>query len=277
PAGFAFVRAAGFKDRPAHADMLHVDLWWRGENIATDAGSFSYHTPAPWDNELARTTYHNTVTVDGGDQMQRAGRFLWLPWLRGCMTDYRYSAGGHLVYWQGEHDGYHRLKSPVTHRRAILRVGDECWLVADELAGEAAHDYRLQWLFADLPFAWDEARRRLTLHAAAGAYAAHLLDLSRAGRCSIMRADPRGARGWRSAYYFDREPALSLDLRCRAANAQFVTVFAPDDYSVAVEAASLVVRSNDWRATVVLGAKVNEKLITSAFISGALTDRLEMA
>ena len=277
PAGFAFVRAAGFKHRPSQADMLHVDLWWRGENIAADAGTFSYHAPAPWDNELAGTAYHNTVAVDGCDQMQRAGRFLWLPWLRGCMTDYRRSAGSHLACWQGEHDGYHRLKSPVTHRRAVLRVGEECWLVADQLSGEADHDCRLHWLFADLPFAWDEALRRLTLHAPAGAYAVRLIDQSGAGRCSLMRADPHGARGWRSAYYFDREPALSLDLRCRAATAAFVTVFAPDDYHVAVDATALVVRSADWQATVELSANLSEKLITSAIISGALTDRLEMA
>ncbi len=274
PAGFAFVRAARFKDRPAQADMLHVDVWWRGENIAVDAGTFSYHAPAPWDNELARTAYHNTITVDGCDQMQRAGRFLWLPWLRGCMTDYRRSTGNHLAYWQGEHDGYHRLKSPVTHRRAVLRIGDECWLVADQLAGEAEHDYRLHWLFADLPFAWDEAQHRLTLHTAAGAYAAQLLDLSRAGRCSIMRADPQRARGWRSVYYFDHEPALSVDLHCRAATARFVTVFAPDDYHVAMNATSLIVRAVGWQATIEPGA--NDKLITSASISGALTDRLEI-
>ncbi|HKQ05048.1 MAG TPA: alginate lyase family protein [Blastocatellia bacterium] len=277
PAGFAFVRAATFKDRPAQADMLHVDLWWRGENIATDAGTFSYHAPAPWDNELARTAYHNTVMVDGCDQMERAGRFLWLPWLRGGMTDYRRSAGGHLVYWHGEHDGYRRLPSPVAHRRAVMRVGDECWVVADQLLGGADHDYRLQWLFADLPFAWDEAQHRLTLHTAAGAYAARLLDLSGAGRCSIMRADPRSARGWRSAYYYDREPALSLDLRCHAARAAFITIFAPDDYSVTAAPGSLVIRSSGWRAVVHLDASANERLIASAAIDGALTDRLEMA
>jgi hypothetical protein len=276
PAGFAFVRAASFKDRPAQADMLHVDLWWRGENIVSDAGSFSYNALAPWNNELARTAYHNTVMVDGCDQMERAGKFLWLPWLRGCMTDYERSTGGHLVYWQGEHDGYGRLKSPVTHRRAVLRIGDECWLVTDELASQSDHDYRLHWLFADLPFEWDEAQQRLTLHAAAGAYAARLIDRSGEGRCTIARADQRSARGWRSLYYFDREPALSVDLKCRAATARFVTVFAPDDYQVTAKATSLVIQSTDWRAAINLGANANEKLIASAFLDGAISDRLEM-
>ena len=276
PAGFAFVRAAGFKDRPSQADMLHVDLWWRGENIATDAGTYSYNAPAPWNNELARTAYHNTVVVDDCDQMERAGKFLWLPWLRGCMTDYKRSAGGELVYWQGEHDGYRRLQPPVTHRRGVLRIGDDCWLVADRLVSAADHGYRLHWLFADLPFEWDEAEQRLTLHAATGAYSARLLDLSGEGRATIARADRRSARGWRSAYYFDREPALSVDLKRRAAAADFVTVFAPDGYHVRTEPSALHIEADGWRAHVEFDMKASEKLITLAFLDGVVKDRLEM-
>jgi len=274
-AGFAFVRAATFKDRPAQADMLHVDLWWRGQNIAVDAGTFSYNAPAPWDNELARTAYHNTLTVDGGDQMDRAGKFLWLPWLRGCMTHDERSAGGHLAYWQGEHDGYRRLKSPATHRRAILRVADECWLILDAMASASEHDYRLHWLFADLPFEWQEAEQRLTLHTKVGAYAARLIDLAGLGRSTIARAAPGSARGWRSRHYFDREPALSVEMTSRAANARFVTVFAPGEYDVAVEAATLIIRSPDWLARIEMsdGAAT---LMKAATVDGAVEDRLEM-
>jgi len=276
PAGFVFTRAASFTDRPAQADMLHVDLWWRGENIALDAGTFSYNAPAPWNHELARTAYHNTVTVDGSDQMERAGKFLWLPWLRGCMKTYERSAGGHLVYWQGEHDGYHRLPAPVTHRRAVLRAGDECWLVVDQLSSQADHDYRLHWLFADLPFEWDEAQQRLTLHAAAGAYSARLIYLSGEGRSTIARAPRRSARGWRSVYYFNREPALSVDFEQRTATAKFVTVFAPDEYRVLRDTSSLGIESNGWRARIQLETNASERLITSAFLDGAVQDRLEM-
>lgn len=276
PAGFVFTRAASYTDRPAQADMLHVDLWWRGENIAVDAGTFSYNAPAPWNHELARTAYHNTVMVDGCDQMERAGKFLWLPWLHGCMKTYKHSAGGHLIYWQGEHDGYGRLQAPVTHRRAVLRAGDECWLVADHLNSQSDHDYRLHWLFADLPFNWDEAQHRLTLQAAAGAYSVSLMALAGEGHSTIARADRRSARGWRSVYYFNREPALSVDLRQRAANAKFITVFAPDDYRLLLDGASLSIESNGWRAQITLDASANENLITSAILAGAVNDRLEI-
>ncbi len=74
------VRAVKYQDRPAQADQLHVELWWQGINIACDPGTYRYTAPPPWNNGLARTGVHNTVMVDGQEQMIRAGRFLWLDW-----------------------------------------------------------------------------------------------------------------------------------------------------------------------------------------------------
>ncbi len=78
PAGgsWAYLRVAQFSGRPGHADQLHLDLWWRGLNLALDPGTYHYNAPPPWENAFARTAVHNTVTIDGLDQMTRAGRFL---------------------------------------------------------------------------------------------------------------------------------------------------------------------------------------------------------
>ncbi|HEX2994597.1 MAG TPA: heparinase II/III family protein, partial [Anaerolineales bacterium] len=38
----AVIRCTDFHARPSHADQLHVDLWWRGVNIACDAGTYLY-------------------------------------------------------------------------------------------------------------------------------------------------------------------------------------------------------------------------------------------
>jgi len=72
------LRAVRFNSRPAHADQLAVDLWWHGTNFAMDAGTYLYNGASPWENALAATSVHNTITLDGRDQMRRAGRFLWL-------------------------------------------------------------------------------------------------------------------------------------------------------------------------------------------------------
>ena len=45
PESWMLAHAEDFKERPGQADQLHVDLWWRGLNIARDAGSYLYFGP----------------------------------------------------------------------------------------------------------------------------------------------------------------------------------------------------------------------------------------
>ena len=54
-------------------DQLHFDLWWHGINVAQDAGTYLYNGEPPWDNPLVSTRVHNTITIDGRDQMTRGG------------------------------------------------------------------------------------------------------------------------------------------------------------------------------------------------------------
>jgi asparagine synthase (glutamine-hydrolysing) len=255
--------------------MLHVDLWWRGQNIAMDAGTFSYNAPAPWNNPLAHTAYHNTVTVDGRDQMNRAGKFLWLPWLRSRVRYCRKSAAGHLSYWEAEHDGYERLKFPVTHRRAILGLGDGRWLIVDALDSREDHLYRLHWLFPDLPYEWSERDMPLTLDTPSGLYCVRLGSSSSNTTYSLVRADENSPRGWRSPYYNDREPALSMDATAQAKRQMFWTLFAPEDCRVIVSDFSFEIDARKWRASINLSGS-GKTLIASALLSGAAEDGLEM-
>ena len=47
---------------------------------ALSAGTYLYNVDAPWDNALTHTAVHNTVSVDGSEQMRRVSRFLYLDW-----------------------------------------------------------------------------------------------------------------------------------------------------------------------------------------------------
>jgi hypothetical protein len=225
--GYLVTRAPVYRHRPAHADALHVDLWWRGINIALDAGTHSYNAPPPWNNPLAGTACHNTVMVDGRDQMDRAGRFLWLPWLRGRRTAYATSPDGAMTYWEGTHNGYERLPSPVTHRRGILRIDGEHWLIVDALDSRAEHVCRLHWLLADHPCELDEASWMLTLATGQGDYRVAVGCPSDDARLDLVRADDETPRGWYAPYYADRQPALSLALEATGARVMFASVLGP--------------------------------------------------
>jgi Heparinase II/III-like protein len=43
PDTLTFIRCGNHKDRPSHADNLHLDIWYQGENILIDAGSYKYN------------------------------------------------------------------------------------------------------------------------------------------------------------------------------------------------------------------------------------------
>jgi len=274
--GFVFTRCAAFRHRPAQADLLHVDLWWRGQNIALDAGTFSYNAPEPWDDPLSNTAYHNTVTVDGRDQMERVRRFLWLPWATGRVRSQEQSAAGHLAYWEGEHDGYARLSVPALHRRAIVRVGEH-WLVIDRVTSAAEHDYRLHWLLMDAPYDCDEGNKRLTLKTPAGSCFVEVASTANEGACSVVRADKSGPRGWRAPYYNYREPALSVALTARGSSLCFWTVFGPELSRITSSGDECQVQTDQWLASFDLQPGNNgEPVVASISLTGAVQDRLEI-
>ncbi len=215
---WAYLRVARFSGRPGHADQLHLDLWWRGFNIALDPGTYHYNAPTPWENALARTAVHNTVTVEGQDQMTRAGRFLWLDW-----------AQGRLAQWDGiqataEHDGYSRLG--VRHRRTVTAAEGERWTIRDDLlplAGAAVRQARVHWLVPDWP--WEmaqqdgETRLRLqsphgwaTLAVQAGPPSMPAAALTRGGAYVAGSGPAEPTWGWRAAAYGQKEPALSFSV-----------------------------------------------------------------
>lgn len=274
--GFAFVRCPVFRHRPGQADALHVDIWWRGQNVALDAGTYSYNAPAPWDNPLAHTAFHNTVTVDGLDQMERAGRFVWLPWLRATVQRECRSQAGHVAYWEGEHDGYARLRPPVTHRRAVVRLGEEHWVVLDRLESAGTHRYRLHWLLPDLPHTWNPDAGRLEADTPEGRYRVSLGTADGHGAVSLVRADPATPRGWRAPYYSERVPALSVDLTVEGAVARLWTVLGPGA-DVVADGDALRVAAGGWQASVRWGAGAGEPVATAIVMAGSVTDALRVA
>lgn len=273
--GFVFVRCATHTDRPGQADMLHVDLWWQGLNIALDAGTYSYNAPAPWDNPLAHTRYHNTVTVDDVDQMDRVGRFLWLPWLRSQVSFMHRSAFGTLAYWEGAHDGYRRLPDPVIHRRGMLHVADDAWLVLDYLQGQDEHDFRLHWLFPDWPYEWRHDAGEFTLQTPRGAYHVHVTTTLASRQWSLVRAEESTPKGWRAPYYSYREPALSLVLGVHAHTTLFATFFSPTPGRVELGTQEIQLITADWQVTAQLLPEDQGVLLGSIRLTGNRHDILE--
>jgi asparagine synthase (glutamine-hydrolysing) len=272
--GFAFIHCGSFRDRPGHADLLHLDLWWRGQNIARDAGTYSYNAVERWDTSFGETAQHNTVTVDGLSQMERAGRFLWLPWPRSAVLPSRAGPRKLLGCWEGAHDGYKRLAAPVLHRRALLRLAEHAWLVVDDLTSPDAHAYTLHWHLPDAEYSYQAGEQvGLQMATPAGPYYLRCGAIGAVGAPTLLRAAPDGPRGWEAPYYNGRTPALSLELTASAPCLRFWSILSPQPCELLAEAQTLVARGATWQAIVALGSG-DGPLIASAILGGAEEDRL---
>jgi len=234
---WAYLRTERFTNRPGHADQLHLDLWWNGMNIALDAGTYLYNAEPPWDNALSGSLVHNTVTVNGMDQMTRAGRFLWLDWAQTSEVTYQTAADGTWQSGAAQHNGYQR--SGVLHRRVVRTNREDCWLVEDTLspirsAAESkgqAYTARLHWLLADWQWnlSQDNTRTELRLDSdqgmvslTMGCTSAQLagspatVQLVRKGELLAGTGEAPIIGGWHSPTYGVRLPALSLSLTVEA-------------------------------------------------------------
>ncbi|KTD04511.1 Heparin-sulfate lyase precursor [Legionella geestiana] len=248
--GWALIRCASFRHRPAHADQLHVDIWWKGFNMAMDPGTFSYNPSDREDANFSSTRFHNTIMVDGMDQMDKVSRFLWLPWSRAELLNVEESA--HVVCWQGQHNGYARMRHPVSHRRAVICLGEEHWVVIDALQSDGMHDYTLHWLTGDFPHQWNPETGCLNLHPEGLAYTI-MTGASVSAVHRLTRASSDQAYGWQSLYYHKKAPALSKVSEVRAKKVVFWTVFSPQAIDVVLEGQHLKAASSDWQADIHLG------------------------
>jgi asparagine synthase (glutamine-hydrolysing) len=247
---FAITRCTAYRYRPAQADMLHMDLWWRGVNVACDPGSYLYYAAPPWDNSFVGTDVHNTITLDGQDQMARGPRFMWFDWTKAETLVFERSTAGNLERFEGQHSGYERLSEPATHRRAIVRAGDNIWLVVDDLLGSGSHDVACQWLLAAGEHVIDEHMRRLQLNLGAGDMQLYWKTAGiKDQRADLSCGDESKApRGWRSRYYGTREPALSFQVAGRAEMpCRIVSAFVLGDHEarVSLDDEKATVRSSD--------------------------------
>lgn len=136
PLGYLKLAAHG------HADALHVTLAADGDGLVVDPGAGSYFGHPDWREEFRGTRFHATVGVDGVDQSEPGGPFLWTRHARASL---RYAGGGIVV---ADHDGYGRLTDPVLHTRTVVVLTDGTVLVYDRLDARELHRYAQFWPFA---------------------------------------------------------------------------------------------------------------------------------
>ncbi len=124
-----------FFTRPSHMDQLHVDVWFRDQNVFCDAGTYSYAESEG--RQLALTASHNTVFVSPMEQMSRKGPFFIYDWTRSENCSFTGNAfSGKMVSANG-----------YSHRRKIAVSGLEAVIEDRVESREDACEYRFHTPF----------------------------------------------------------------------------------------------------------------------------------
>lgn len=133
PLGYSLNAAHG------HADMLSFTLNASGHDLIIDPGTFGYACAGDKRDYFRGTRAHNTIVVDDLNQADPSGTFKWLNIPQAKI--HRWITTRDYDFVDGSHNGYERLKNPVTHRRMVFFVKPEYWIMVDFLTGHGMHKY----------------------------------------------------------------------------------------------------------------------------------------
>ena len=130
---FTFIRCGNHKDRPSHADNLHIDVWVNGENVLRDSGTYKYNTSEEYSAYFTGTKAHNSVVVDNQSQMLKGSRFIWFYWSQ-CISA-NWTETNEFYIFKGKIQAYIHLNKKGTHEREIqIYKNKNKWKIKDTIS-----------------------------------------------------------------------------------------------------------------------------------------------
>jgi hypothetical protein len=192
-----------------HSDLLSFELYMDDKSFIVDPGSYIYSADPDARMLFRSTPMHNTVVVDGQNQNELKRDVLW---------NFERNAIPKAILWiddedksifEGEHNGYQRLKDPVTHRRRIeYDKNRRDWLIVDSLEGTGKHQIDVYFHFdAGIPIVYEAGMLRTVCKQGTN------IELS---FISAAKLEGIIMDGWVSKAYSKREKAKVFKLSCEA-------------------------------------------------------------
>ena len=127
----------------SHSDALSVCLQSQGSSLLLDPGTLEYVGNGNERDRFRGTEMHNTLKVDGANQSETATPFSWKQLTQAKADQWVQGKSFDLVV--ASHDGYHRLASPVTHRRWVISLQNGVYLIRDVVEGQGKHQLDVTW------------------------------------------------------------------------------------------------------------------------------------
>lgn len=126
-----FIRCGNYKKhRPFQNDNLHLDIWVNGINYLRDSGSYQYNTSPEMYNYFNGCEGHNTLSIEGKNQMQKGPRFIWFHWVKKAWG--KLSENEKNYQFEGEIEAFKQIKKGIYHHRKINKTKNLLeWQIVD--------------------------------------------------------------------------------------------------------------------------------------------------
>jgi hypothetical protein len=201
--------AGAYRTNHSDLDALSVTIYSDGVNLCPDSGLFTYVFGADYDY-FHGTRAHNTVLVDGRDQLE------------GAAFAGAYGVSGKMSWATATSTAYFG----ANHLRTVIILDQSLLLVADTLQSDSLHDYTQTWhLFP---------KARLSM----AGLDANVTDDAGSPVLLMRQAQPDGltvatsygstdrVQGWYSSLYNQKEPMHALEYTRHGSSTSFATLFA---------------------------------------------------
>jgi hypothetical protein len=199
----------------AHHEALAFNYYSSGRELLVDSGLDTYSAGQAFDY-FHGTSAHNTVVVDGKDQV--AGPVQ--PGLTAARDGWAYQSGVASVY------------PGVTHRRSVLLLTRDVVLVADSISGDRPHSFEQLWHLFPGAHVVDDGLLTKVFDGHDNA----MLDIRQAAGIAPVQArryhgalDPM--QGWFSAEFGRAEPNHVAGFRVDGASAVYLTLITSGPYA----------------------------------------------
>jgi len=97
-----------------------------------DAGSYQYNADPELVHFFSGTQSHNTVMLNGLDQMEKGPRFVWLDWSQAISATVDETE--ECFIFEGKIHAFKHLERNIYHRRKVIKYKDRPhWIIEDQI------------------------------------------------------------------------------------------------------------------------------------------------
>lgn len=218
----------GERSTHSHNDQGHLELHIKGEDVLIDSGRYIYNSSCwkDWRHYFTGTNSHNTIYIDDHEMGTVPGTFR----IRGARTYcHEFEENDKYSVIDISHNGYAFTEDPIFHRRKVIRLEGDVYIIDDQLTGLGLdkHDIRLYFNFAPGELT-NEKGNDYTYISDSGREYSYFSIANENVESSVLKGSEDPIGGWVSYGYPNREPIPQLCLKSEGpVPVRFISVIAP--------------------------------------------------